>query len=502
MTMRVFLAFMLLAGLSSYWSFTSFEQELKPAIKKTSEEALVDAANLLAELIAENSPENTSTTDFASTLDVASLKRVVHRFSQRQIDAEIWSVRKSRSNLNFYITDHRGTVIFDSQGQALGQDYSRWNDVYLTLNGQYGARSTNEGPKGSVSLMHVAAPIIRHDQLVGVITLVKPDSATQPFFASSIEAIKLESIVLFLASLILAGLLSWYLTRAIRLVAGYIKQLESGRTVKPPQLNGQELQPVVDAVANLHKELAGKAYVERYVQSLTHELKSPVAAISGAAELLALPMSASERDQFIDNIARQSQRLDETIGKMLELATIENASDVINAEILDVPALIQEVIEITSYRLHEKKIDLNLDFSGSSISDSPLSEDSLSACSVSGDAYQIRQAIENMLINAIDFSEATGRINIASRLEQQGQQRMLVIRIEDFGCGIPEYAQTRIFDRFYSLKRPGGDSSTGLGLNFSKQVAQLHQGSLTVANKALGSGNDSGVVAELSLPSL
>ena len=58
------------------------------------------------------------------------------------VDAEIWRMRKRRVDYRVYITDARGIVVFDSSGRALGQDYSRWNDVYLTLRGRYGARSS------------------------------------------------------------------------------------------------------------------------------------------------------------------------------------------------------------------------------------------------------------------------------------------------------------------------------------------------------------------------
>ena len=82
------------------------------------------------------------------------------RLSKRDIGANIWGFRKSQAEYRVYVTDAAGTVVFDSAGRDLGRDYSRWNDVLLTLRGQYGARSTRSDPDDdSTSVMHVAAPI-------------------------------------------------------------------------------------------------------------------------------------------------------------------------------------------------------------------------------------------------------------------------------------------------------------------------------------------------------
>jgi two-component system sensor histidine kinase CreC len=110
---------------------------------------------------------------------------------------------------------------------------------------------------------------------------------------------------------------------------------------------------------------------------------------------------------------------------------------------------------------------------------------------VRGDPLLLRQALGNLLDNAISFAPA----HSALRLEAQREGDQVTIHVIDSGAGIPDYAAQRVFERFYSLPRPDGTRSTGLGLPFVREVAALHGGSAYVANGAGG-----GCRATLRLP--
>ena len=110
---------------------------------------------------------------------------------------------------------------------------------------------------------------------------------------------------------------------------------------------------------------------------------------------------------------------------------------------------------------------------------------------VQGDALLLRQAIGNLLDNAIAFAPPAS----ALMLDASKADGMIHLSLSDNGPGIPDYAMPRIFERFYSLARPAAAKSTGLGLPFVHEVALLHGGSVTVSNRAEG-----GVRACLSLP--
>lgn len=104
----------------------------------------------------------------------------------------------------------------------------------------------------------------------------------------------------------------------------------------------------------------------------------------------------------------------------------------------------------------------------------------------------LAQALDNLLQNAIEFSPESGTVHVA--VSQKGD--VVSISITDQGPGIPEYATDKIFDRFYSLARPGTQKkSSGLGLCFVKQIAELHQGDVQLINDSEG-----GTVATFRIP--
>jgi two-component system sensor histidine kinase CreC len=111
---------------------------------------------------------------------------------------------------------------------------------------------------------------------------------------------------------------------------------------------------------------------------------------------------------------------------------------------------------------------------------------------VRGDPFLLHQAVSNLIQNAIDFSPAGSPIEIAATAD--GDRLDVVVR--DHGPGIPDYAKEKVFDKFFSLQRPDtGKKSTGLGLNFVKEVALLHHGEIRLENLP-----DGGLWARLSLP--
>lgn len=110
---------------------------------------------------------------------------------------------------------------------------------------------------------------------------------------------------------------------------------------------------------------------------------------------------------------------------------------------------------------------------------------------ITGDALLLSQALSNLIDNALDFTPEGGEVTL------HGERRAndYAITVEDSGSGIPEYAQARIFDRFYSLPRANTPKSTGLGLNFVREVAAIHRGTISLENR-----QPQGVTARLMLP--
>ncbi len=470
LSVRLFLGYFLLAGIAIGFVVRTFTAELVPGMRQSLEEVLVDTANLMAVQVAAEVRDG--------KIDSGEFSNVMKQFESRPVDARIWFMKKRDPSLIIYITDQHGMVIYDSRGRDVGKDYSRWNDVYLTLQGKYGARTTRDEPADEFSsVMYVAAPIINEGHIIGVLTVGKPSVAVYPFVQAAQQNIEQKGLWILLASLAIGLLLTYGLTLSIRKLTRFARDVQEGRRVAVPKLHESELATLADAMEAMRARLEGKDYVENYLHTLTHEMKSPLAAIQGAAELLNEKMSPERRTAFVTNIRNESARLGQIVERLLRLAEVEKRSGLQHLEAVSLRELIRQLVNDKSPILVQKQLTIA----------NMISEELI----VEGERFLLRQAISNLLDNAIDFSSPGGTITLSGNV--QGER--VNISIDDNGPGIPDYAQQRIFERFYSLPRPdGGQKSTGLGLTLVCEVVQLHGGEIHIGNRP-----DGGARAELIL---
>lgn len=470
-TLRLLLGYFLIVGLAAWFVLNNFSEEVKPGVRQTMEETLVDTAHLLAEMATESMP--------SGKLDTRHFAAAFERYQAREPHASIWGFKKDSLDLRVYITDARGIVVYDSEAEAVGQDYSKWNDVYLTLHGQYGVRSSQLDPNDNRStVMHVAAPILRKEKLVGVLTVAKPTLSVQPFIDRSRQRIERAGWWLMGGALAIGLLFTWWLTRSVNLLRRYARDVSAGKKAQLPEMSSGELAELGRALAEMREKLDGREYVENYVHHLAHEMKSPLTALIGSAELLDENPPEKERGVFTANVREQSTRLRDMLDKLLALAKLEHRNKLDEAVAVDLRALAETVIADHVIRMQQHGITC----------DNNVAPDARTT----GEPFLLRQALANLLDNAIDFSPDGSRVTLS--LETEAGKHTIIVR--DQGAGIPDYALPRVFERFYSLARPGTQrKSTGLGLPFVREVAALHGGEVTLLNLSEG-----GVEARLSLP--
>jgi len=467
---RIFLAYVLFIGLAGYFVLNTVMEEIRPGVRQSTEETLVDTANLMAEILRD---------DFkAGTLSQNRWPQLLRSYGERQPAAKIWGLPKNQVNHRIYVTDANGIVVLDSSGVAVGQDYSRWNDVYLTLRGHYGARSTRNDPDDPASsVMHVGAPIRDNGRIIGVVTVAKPNSSLQPYIDRTERRLLAYGAGLIGLGLLLGALLSWWLSAALRRLTRYAQAVSQGRRVEVPHYRGGEFEQLAGAVEHMRTQLEGKAYVERYVHTLTHELKSPLAAIRGAAELLQSDMPAAQHQRFVSNIDSESVRMQQLIERLLNLAQVEQRQGLEDIVAVPLAALVDELLEARGGWIESRQLRIERYIAAD--------------LTLTGEAFLLRQALGNLLENALDFTPVEGLLRInAERLGSRVE-----IRLFNQAEPIPDYALPRLSERFYSLPRPGtGRKSTGLGLNFVEEVVQLHGGEFGIGNV------EGGVEVVLRLP--
>lgn len=438
------------------------------------EDPLVDQANILAGLLG---PMMT-----AGEVDSKELQALFTAVYERRLGARIYHLAKEAVDLSVYITDARGTVLFHSlEPEEIGKDYSHWRDVGLTLEGQYGARTTLADPKDEQSsVLYVAAPIITGGTVSGVVTVAKPTTNINSFLQQAkpqlIKAVSLSVA----AAVVLGYLVALWVTRPIQRMTAYARAVHAGQRADFPPLDSTEIGAMGRALQKMQTALEGKAYAERYVQQLTHEIKSPLSAIRGAAELLEEKVPPQKRKTFLNNIRTEANRIQTIVDRMLTLAALENKQTLPRLEAVELVSLVNGVIQSKNPMLLSKQISVRIGI-GDHIT-------------ISGDRFWLHQAVSNLVQNAIDFSPMEGKLTIVAHIVQQNVR----LCIENTGSAIPDYALDKLFEKFYSLKRPdSGRKSTGLGLNLVKQVAILHNGTIALKNRPSG-----GVQSILTLPLL
>lgn len=474
---RIILTHLLIVGIGFFYLIKKITdaKEIKLRYMESVEEPMVDTAHLLASLLEDHLTED-------GRIDVSGFRASFQRARTQPFVAQIYGKKKTDIELHVYVTDANGVVIFDSDGgRAEGRDFSQRNDVFLTLRGKYGARSTREvvdDPTSSV--LYVAAPVLNEGKITGVLTVSKPQKSMATFMEKTRDKIFLMGAMAATLVVLVGAILSVWITRPIQALTDYAKAVRDGRRVSLPALGGSEIGTLGAAFEEMRDALEGRKYVERYVQTLTHEIKSPVAAIRGAAELLREEMPAEQRDRFLRNIEAETVRVQEIVDRLLLLSGVE-AKKALDAQApVDLAEVLGRATSSVAAQAASKGIALRTTAPSGRII-------------VDGDEFLLEKAVLNLLQNALAFVSAGGRIDVALQQRTGGH---CSITVADDGPGIPDYAQARVFERFFSLPRPDtGKKSSGLGLTLVREIASLHRGSIALKNADGG-----GVVAELVLP--
>jgi two-component system sensor histidine kinase CreC len=461
LTSRLLVGFALIAAVGFWLMMDQVLQRVERQYLEAEEEPMVDIANILAELLARDVKPD-------GAFDTKPLASAFEGVKRRAFKAQIYSHMKTHVDMDVYVTDSQGRVLYDSMNpERVGEQRDK-RDVTLTLAGRYGARSTrqNEADPNS-SVMFVAAPIRVDGKTVGIVSIGKPQRSTFAFRDETkwwlIRTIGSLVVCMVMGSFLLAR----WTTRPIRRLTDYARSITRGERPPVPSLHGSEMKTLGDAFEKMRDSLENCESVEQYIQTLTHELKSPVAAIRGASELLQEnSMPDAQRGKFLHNIQSESLRLQNLLDRILALASLERQKALDEPREVDLSCIAREVCDHFTPLFTQRGLKL----------DHWIQDD----VKVRGDAFLLQTALTNLVQNAADFSPNGGAISVG--LKTVDHRACFIV--EDEGPGLPDYAKTRVFERFYSLPRPhNGKKSSGLGLCFVRESALLHQGSVELENR-------------------
>jgi PAS domain S-box-containing protein len=220
-----------------------------------------------------------------------------------------------------------------------------------------------------------------------------------------------------------------------------------------------------------------------FLASMSHELRTPLHTIIGFSELLTEQLEGPLNDKqqrFIGHILQDARHLLELINEILDISKIESGRVELKYDQFDFARCIDEVL--AGMRQHAAGKGINLENRNSFHGN------------LYADRVRIKEILYNLLNNAVKFTPEGGTVWI----ESTADSRYLQILVCDTGIGIPKSEQAAIFDKFYQIENPNGRvrEGTGLGLAITKQLVELHQGSISVESN-LGRGSKFKVIFPL-----
>jgi len=247
---------------------------------------------------------------------------------------------------------------------------------------------------------------------------------------------------------------------------------------------------VATAVQNIRAYEAERRRVEElarlsqlradFVSLVSHELRSPMAAVIGAARTLQdrwRMLSADQRESFLALIGDETSRLAELVGDVLDTSRIEAGTFTYRFEEVELARLVDEAVEAAELAQQDVAVI------ASARGRLPV---------IRGDRARLRQVLGNLIENAVKYSSEGGEVRVSAAVGNGAVQ----IDVRDSGPGIPRDQQARIFEKFGRVDVPGAAKpGTGLGLFIARSIAEAHGGSLDVV-----SGLEPGAVFTLTLP--
>jgi len=364
----------------------------------------------------------------------------------------------------------RDGCIVASSGAWLGACLDGVVEVDAALAGRYAAsareRYSDEPapPLASISRrgdvrVFAALPIFSDGQVIGAVWMSR--TSMEPLKAAWLNRRPLAIGVL--VTVLLTALISLFLARAITrpvqritTAAEAVARGERRRDLAPRGFAPSEVRALARALETMKAGLSDRAeYVADFAANVSHELKSPITAIMGAAELLAEEageMPPEQRQRFIDNILGDAERMERLVTRLLQLARIQSAPE--SDEELRPESFLGQIAESYGEQVQLHAVS--------------------APASVRIQADHLESAVRNLLDNAVRHG-AGEPVDLVVWATDDGK---LAIEVRDRGPGIPDQVRERLFERFFTTERDRG--GTGLGLAIVQAVAVTRGGDVEV----------------------
>ena len=252
----------------------------------------------------------------------------------------------------------------------------------------------------------------------------------------------------------------------IRPIVNMTKYIDDVSCVEPVY---NELLPFVNTIREQHENILKSAKMRQdFTANVSHELKTPLTAISGYAELIENGLcNANEIVRFSHEIRHNSQRLLSLINDIIKLSELDSMNDEITFEIFDLCDVVSKCVDVMKVNAQRCDVSINFENTGNKVE-------------LNANREMITELIYNLCDNAIRYNNKKGRVDVY--VECINDKKRLIVA--DTGIGISQEHQERVFERFYRVDKSRSRQSggTGLGLAIVKHIVALHNATIQLSS--------------------
>ena len=378
----------------------------------------------------------------------AKLLKDTHYFESVNIDIDEIDLSTDLSELRVTWIDEDGTVLYDNDASA--ELLSNHNDR---------PEIQEAFDKGSGEAIRKSDTMKKNTFYYAVLldngTVLRVATNAQSIWSVFMSAAPIIALIILLI-IAICIFISHMLTKQLLLPIETMAENLGDSDYESPY---KELEPLAEMLRSQHTDILAAAKARQdFTANVSHELKTPLTAISGYAELLDGGMVGEEQQKhFYQEIRKNADRLLALINDIIRLSDLDRKGHELSFGVIDLFEVVKECMDELTVNAKQRNVNISLD--GES-------------CNVHGSKDMLKELVENLAQNAIRYNNAGGKVWV-SVTKRDGRS---VLTVKDNGIGIPASEQQRIFERFYRVdkSRSKATGGTGLGLAIVKHIVEIH----------------------------
>jgi signal transduction histidine kinase len=344
-----------------------------------------------------------------------------------------------------------------------------------------GADFKRPGPRARLGGRAVVmAPIQVAGELRGMVVL-PPATPPSPVARDLGRLFSLPGTALLVVATVIAAVFIFEpARRRLRALQDAARRLGAGDlTARAPDSGRDEIADVAATFNKMAAELGARDEALRtsdrlrrqMLADVSHELKTPLTAMRGYVETLRmadLNLDASTRERYFATLERETSRLDRIVRDLTDLARLDNGVGELDVRVFAVGRLFEHVAARNEHTARAKRVTIRVDVGDA-------------ADQMVGDPDRIEQVVDNLVANALRYTDEGGGILLSARVEGG----TTILSVADSGAGIPPEHLGHVFERFYKVDaaRANGPAGSGLGLSIAKAIVERHGGTIDVSSE-------------------